>query len=362
MPTVLFSGYYGFGNVGDEAILAAGIGALRAERADLDIEVLSANPERTAREYGVRATPRSSPRHIVAAVRRADLLLSGGGGLIQDVTSRSSPLYYLGVLRLAQFLRRKTMVFAQGIGPLQSRRNIALTVSCFRRADAITVRDEASAQWLRQRGFDDCAFVAAADPALLLAPCPQERAADILTRHGVPGDGACVGICVRPWPTAAQFSSTVAALADGLSEDLAAHVVLVPFHPQADVPLCQQIAAQMRRPAAVLPGPLSPRDALGVIAQLDLLVGMRLHSLIFAAVAGVPLLGISYDPKVDAFLDSLGLQPAASAEALDTAALRAAAQEAIAPPEGERQRVRERLERAKQAAQRSISTALRLLD
>ncbi|MFQ5811436.1 MAG: polysaccharide pyruvyl transferase CsaB [Armatimonadota bacterium] len=359
---MLFSGYYGFGNLGDEAILAASIAALRAARPDLDIEVLSADPRRTARQYGVRGASRSNPLHILAALRRADLLLSGGGGLLQDVTSPASPLYYLGILRLAQLLRRKTMVFAQGIGPLHSRRSIALTLSCSRRANAITVRDEASAQWLRERGLDDSDIVVAGDPALLLEACPRERACEILAGNGAPGDGRRIGICVRPWHTAPHLVRTLASLADELARELDAHVLLLPFHPHLDLEPCRNIARLTGRPATVLEGTLSPGEALGVIARLDLLIGMRLHSLILGALAGAPLLGISYDPKVDAFLESLGLRAAASAEALDGAVVRAAAHEAMARSDRQQRRLRDRVEGLKEAAQRSIQGALSLLD
>ena len=362
VSTVLLSGYYGFGNVGDEAILAATIAAMRDARPDLAIEVLSANPQSTARQYGVRATSRSSPLHILAAVRRAGLVMSGGGGLLQDVSSRSSPLYYLGVLRLAQLLRRKTMVFAQGIGPLRTPRNIALTLSCFRRAGAITVRDQASGEWLRQHGFSESDFLIGADPALLLEPCATDRATHILAQHGVPMDAPCVGICARPWHGAAQPSATVAAMADGLARELDAHVLLLPFHPRTDVQLAGDAAGQMSQPATVLDSVLSPGEALGVIGRLKLLIGMRLHSLIFAALAGTPLLGISYDPKIDAFLESIGRRPAASVEALDHAAVTAAARQTVATSEQQRGCLEKRIAALREAAQHSVRAALQLLD
>ena len=42
---------------------------------------------------------------------------------------------------------------------------------------------------------------------------------------------------------------------------------------------------------------------------MDVLIGVRLHALIFAGVMGVPMIGISYDPKIDRFLDSIGDKP-----------------------------------------------------
>jgi polysaccharide pyruvyl transferase WcaK-like protein len=41
---------------------------------------------------------------------------------------------------------------------------------------------------------------------------------------------------------------------------------------------------------------------------MDVLVGVRLHSLIHAAIMEVPMIGVSYDPKVNAFLRSMDLK------------------------------------------------------
>ncbi|HXM06785.1 MAG TPA: polysaccharide pyruvyl transferase family protein, partial [Candidatus Acidoferrum sp.] len=115
---LLISGYYGFGNLGDEALLRIIVDRISTRVPAADIEVLSATPGRTARELHVRSTPRGQWRNVRRAIRESDVVVSGGGGLLQNATSSRSLLYYSGILREAIRAHRKSMIFAQSIGPL----------------------------------------------------------------------------------------------------------------------------------------------------------------------------------------------------------------------------------------------------
>ncbi len=78
-------------------------------------------------------------------------------------------------------------------------------------------------------------------------------------------------------------------------------MLLIPFQSGEDMSLAWRVAGAGGSAVAILEGIPEPRDLLGVISSLDLLVSMRLHGLIFAAATAVPALGIAYDPKVDYF-------------------------------------------------------------
>src|SRR6185437_4099005 len=144
---VLLSGYYGFGNFGDEALLDVIVEQLRARFPQVELEVLSAVPESTARSFGVPASSRWPWRDVRAAVARADVVLSGGGGLLQNATSLRSLLYYAGIVRAAGKANRKAMIFAQSIGPLDFWGR-ALVKECCKALNAATVRDSRSLQML----------------------------------------------------------------------------------------------------------------------------------------------------------------------------------------------------------------------
>ena len=87
MHRIVISGYYGFNNIGDESILKAVVDNLRDRIEDIDITVLSQNPESTREKFGVKAVDRMSVAQIVKSIARSDLLISGGGSLLQDVDS-----------------------------------------------------------------------------------------------------------------------------------------------------------------------------------------------------------------------------------------------------------------------------------
>ena len=116
---IVISGYYGCGNIGDEAVLRGILAGLDELGVEAEITVLSSDPVRTESEHpGTRSIHRFNPLAVVRSIRSADLVVSGGGSLLQDITSARSARYYLGILRLAQILGRRTMLCAQGIGPL----------------------------------------------------------------------------------------------------------------------------------------------------------------------------------------------------------------------------------------------------
>lgn len=298
---LLISGYYGFGNIGDEAILAAILEQLATRTPATQIVILSGNPRRTRSQYGVPAVSRWSLPSVWRQLRAADLLISGGGGLIQDTTSIASPFYYLGLLRLARLARTPSMIFAQGVGPLRRRLVRRLTAAAFRHAAAITLRDEPSAALLRDElTLSDPPIHVTADPALLLSPCASGRTEQLLRNCGILVGEPLVGICLRTWPQS-DFVPAILPLIRHLCESLRTQVLLIPFQPPGDVALARRLATDSDAQVAILDGVNDPREFLGVISSLDLLVSMRLHGLIFAAATAGPALGLCYDPKVEHF-------------------------------------------------------------
>ena len=307
MYNILISGYYGFNNIGDESILRTVIDNLREKLDQVDITVLSQNPQQTSEKYGVKAAQRMSIPEIFKAICRCDLLLSGGGSLLQDATSAHSILYYLFILRLAQLMGKKTFIYSQGIGPITSQRNRRLTASVLRRASGIVVRDSKSRDLLLEIGVPDKLIHVTADPVIRVKKADTALGLDILQSEGCERkDGKLtVGWAVKSRKNDPAFYEEIAKCIRWLKEEFDADSVLIPFFHSEDLSVCEAIAQQLDGNAGCLRQKYLSEETLSIIGCMDVLVGIRLHSLIYSAVMGVPMIGISYDPKVDSFLSSI---------------------------------------------------------
>lgn len=299
---ILISGYHGFGNTGDEAVLQAIVEGLRRRQPDVEICVLSNDPPATTAEYGVRAVNRWHHGAIWTELRWADFLIQGGGSLLQDITSRHSALYYLGVLQMARMARTPYMVFAQGVGPLRSSFLCGLTARNVGRAKAISVRDEGSAQLLREWGVRKPHIHVTADPGLLIAPAGEARRAELLRALDLTPDQPYVAIALREWPGLTHFLPHLVELLRARDEAL----LVLPFQFEEDLPLALDLSRALPNRVHLPPKNLHPADYATVIQGARALIAMRLHAMIFAASQGTPAVALSYDPKVDAFCHSVG--------------------------------------------------------
>lgn len=351
---VVISGYYGFDNLGDEAVLYSMLQALRQDMPELEVTVLSRNPTATARDYDVGAVDRWNVREVAGAIRRSQLLISGGGSLLQDVTGLKSLLYYLGVIWLARFYRRPVVYYAQGIGPLQTGAGRRLVAATTRGVRAVTVRDQESLQDLRALGVKRPSLEVTADPVLGLHPGAIDPAmgAEILRRYSItPGTGM-VGVAVRQLPGQTGWEGELARALDRLVQ-AGRVVVFVPMQNPADLTVSREVALAMEESCVMVSEKLTVPQMISLVGNLDVLVGMRLHALIFAAVCGVPPVGIVYDPKVERFLGRIHITPAGPPQELKAAVLAAQIEHFLCNRPQIRDQMAPRVEQLRQAARRT---------
>ncbi|MHB8145937.1 MAG: polysaccharide pyruvyl transferase CsaB [Vulcanimicrobiaceae bacterium] len=319
----LISGYYGFGNLGDEALLEIIVARLRASFPGLELEVLSATPETTASRLGIAATARWNWRLVREAITRADIVLSGGGGLLQSATSIRSVVYYAGILREAVKQRRKTMIFAQSVGPLDVLGRMLVRHFC-RGIDRATVRDARSLSLLHSL-LPGTPVEQTADPVFLYDLPAQETD---LAREGLdPSQGPYAIVSVRKVAALKDGTKAIARAVDRLSTDHGLRVGFLPLGGASDAEVATTIIRACASAPMLLPE-CGLAKAAAILRGAHAVIGMRLHALILAARFGVPFLAIPYDPKVAALCEELGYpleplwapgQPAPNDAAVDTA-------------------------------------------
>lgn len=293
LDVIMVSGYYGFANLGDEAILdslCTDLTSLGFGRKD--ILVLSANPELTEAQHGVRALPRYDLRQIWRALGSSRCLISGGGSLLQDVTSKRSIPYYLGLVELAQLRKVPVVMYGQGIGPVQSSFLRVWVKRSFQLSQANSVRDQGSLQLLRELGVDPKNIQLCADPVFGQARStitkPQGRRL-LLNLRPYSKWSAQKGIwldLLREWHTQG-FEVEFAPLGPGDSEIGESLKTMWPdlnVHPN-----------------------LTLESYKGIYERASLCISMRLHGVIFSALQDVLPVGLNYDPKVEAISTQLGI-------------------------------------------------------
>lgn len=309
---VLISGYYGFDNLGDEAILES-IVQWFGTRDDVHPVVLSADPNGTSEAYGVDSIGRANLWKILTRLGGAPVILQGGGGLLQDKTSTRSLMYYLGIMLLGFISGRRVVAFGQGIGPLEGEFAPLFVGEFLSQCDLVCVRDFKSFAFCQQRLPVSAPLKLMADTALLLDPADSDTVEDIFLQENIDLVGKpLVAFCVRGSVRNRHQITAIARAIDLVNSEIGGGVALLPFHHPDDVEYAGLIMGMVKDKdsVAILKGKYPPREVLGLTGKFDLVVGMRLHSLIFAANQGVPFVAMSYDPKIDEFVGEFGMRPA----------------------------------------------------
>lgn len=333
MSKIVISGYYGFANAGDEAMLTAIVKALRNTEKSVELTVISGNPVVTAAKYKVNSIHRFSFIEIFTTLRKSELLLSGGGSLLQDVTSKRSLLYYLSILALGIVLNKKVMLFGQGIGPIHSRFLRKLTKLVCSHVNLITVRDQDSLYELRRIGVPTEKVQLTADSVLTLPQESKDKGKKLLVDFHIPEDKLLIAISVRHWQDDDRYLLELAKAADILAQEYQAHIVLLPLQYTVDVEACKRLQNFMGQQtnSTVFEADCDTEQFLSLMGNFDLLIGMRLHALIFAAVMELPFVAVSYDPKIDGFIKDINGISAGHVDSLQSVQVVNAAHKALSP-------------------------------
>ncbi len=301
---VVICGAYGMGNSGDEAILDAIVAEMRSVDKLMPITVMSRDPKGASERVDARSVHTFNFPGFMRAMKRSTLYINGGGSLIQDVTSRRSLWYYLFTLKAAKRLGCRVMMYGCGIGPVTRPGGVKRTRETLNSCvDAITLREPDSIEELARFGVTEPEIILASDPALTLPAAPKEEIDAALRQAGAEPDGSYICFALRHWQGFEEKAAAFAEAARAAFERHGLTPVFLPINYKSDVEAASLVTEKLGdTPCVLLPGPLSSGLAIGLMSRMQVVVSMRLHGLIFAAGQGVPLVGVSYDPKVTAFL------------------------------------------------------------
>ncbi len=305
--SIMICGAYGRGNAGDDAILEAIVQEMRALDPERTICVMSRRPQETRLTYRTGAVYTFNIFSILRRFRHAALYINGGGTLMQDVTSTRSIWYYCYTLRAAKKRGCKVMMYGCGIGPINrvgNRKMAAKTIEGS--VDRITLRDENSRQELARMGVTRPDIRVSADPTIILDAAPYEVVSLAMEQSGIDPNGRYIGFGLRNWKGLDAALPAIAAAADYAYEKHGLTPVFVPIEFPSDLTPAERVGALLHCPWHAVRTRQPIEVTIGILARMKTVVGIRLHSLMFSAGQGVPVVGMSYDIKVDSFLKYIG--------------------------------------------------------
>ena len=290
MRKILISGYYGFDNFGDEAILKMLLEKLK----DCDVTVLTADPRKTFDAYGVHTVYTFSLDHVLKELAYCDVLISGGGSLLQNETSNQSLWFYSSIIKFAQLMRKQVVIFAQGIGPVKGWFSTGYVKKILKCSDYISVRDEKSLELLKKWKIDANLVC---DPLYALETKPMDRTKKI-------------GLQLR------KFHTLTDELFDKIVEQVkiryhSREIELISLQDENDAGISQVFINKLKHvdpkiKVKLLTG-LSNEEIIKHLGELDCLIGMRFHACLVAMKYGVKTLPIAYDPKVTSLAEDAGI-------------------------------------------------------
>ena len=279
MVKAVISGYYGYKNFGDEEILTSLLKHLN--ELHCEATVLSGDVEYTKEHNNVNAVNRFSLRAVINEIKNCDVLISGGGSLLQDVTSLKSLIYYLFIISLGLLFNKKVIIFAQGIGPINNKFAQFITKILLKFCTYVSVRDEISRNVLE---YLDIKADLVCDPIWNIDIAKAEKTNS-------------VGIQLRKFKNLNyKFLQKLALLVSKKFSDK--KIEIFSLQEDLDYDISKMFEKYLLQMNPDLVTEVVTENIAQRISQLEYMIGMRFHALLIAIKSGVKTCAINYDIKV----------------------------------------------------------------
>lgn len=306
----LVFGYIGFNNSGDDAIFDIFSKLFLKKYPESSITVLSNSSDKFVNDkikhvYGYNIFK------IMKEIKKNQIIIANGGSLLQDTTSSRSLYYYLSIIWYAKRHNKKVVMLANGLGPINKDFNKKLVRKIVDKVDLITFRDSESHELAKRLGINNPKMEVAADMVFNYKDMQKTEVCDeIFSKEGIPTDKKIIGVMVRPWGSNGKYITDIAKLCDKLIDEKNVNILFIPMQKTKrinDMLTSQEVINSMSNKAYILENTYNYEEISCIIRKMELIISMRLHSIIYALISGVPVYGIAYQPKVKSYLNEVNL-------------------------------------------------------
>ncbi len=356
MCRIIISGYYGFNNFGDDAILHVIVSELKKHLKNPHITVISNNPDSTQKGYGTHSIHKFDFKNIISSMKNSDVLISGGGSLLQDITSVKSLLYYLSIIFLAKIFNVKTYIFAQGIGPLKTAIGKFSTKFMLKNTDVITVRDIPSLNLLNNMGIK---ADLTSDSVWAIENSIENTSSS--TKHETN-----VGIQLREWDSLTDEKLELIAESILSNFDVSTTCFnLLSLQQTQDLEIIKKfqqiLLTKNKNISSQIISDLNISETINFINKLDYMLAMRFHACIISAKLEVPTLALSYDPKVESLATEANM-PFINIESFNQKELTNFIKELISNKNHYKNTLKQFTQKKKQLAQQNIKSLINFIN
>lgn len=296
MKKIFLIGYYGYDNLGDDLLLYEIVEKLKLS-GRFEISALSFDAKKISALYGIKGVSRLKSFSIVNHIRSVDVVVCGGGSILQDKTSSKSLYYYMGILFLAKLFGKKIYLLGNGYGPIDKAHNKMMVSMLLKFANGVIARDEESfAKYGEHRvkhlyNGVDCAFLGELGRRHLNE---DVEFTEYRKRHRI--EKPYVIFTLRNW---SGFEMAVEELKKSvdLLRQKGYEVCFLSMKMPEDETIVKKHLGDgvifLERQMKILPL---------LFKSAEFTVGMRLHGIILSAIFQTPFIAIPYDPKVESFV------------------------------------------------------------
>ncbi|MGB4595298.1 MAG: polysaccharide pyruvyl transferase family protein [Anaerolineaceae bacterium] len=312
-------------NRGDEAILMGTIKLLQSIEVKPSIHILTGNCKKTQDAFpNCEAVNRNNILSIIVSFKKSDLIIWGGGHLLQNSSSKVFLIHQMFILWLAILLKKKIMSFCIGAERISGRFGMWLARVTLNHVDVITVRDSFSKKVVEDLGIIKTPILIP-DPALLIEPDDMRFSDKEQRLYFI--------VSVRQWfdyrsswfPVSwrrsinisvknTRFINLIETISKGCDLIIekyklqAMFISMYPGHGQADENVAKLIIEKMQHSEMAFV--CSPDQEFmsfhHFLSSAKFLIGMRMHATMLAATANTPIIGIYYQNKGREFLEYVG--------------------------------------------------------